>query len=488
MINIDELKNLYKVQKTITFELKNKWENKNDKNDRVEFLKTQEWVGSLFKVDEENFDEKESIPNLLDFGQKIAVLFYNLSEDIANKQIDTRVFKVSKFLLEEVDRNQYHKKKNKPIKVEEVSPNTNKIYIKDYKLSDQNTLYVLLKIMEDEGRGLQKFLNDKADRLNLYNEKVRRDFALKESNEQQKFSGNANYYGNIKLLIDSLEDAVRIIGYFTFDDQAENAQINEFKSVKQEMNNNEASYQVLKDFAIDNAKKEIELTTLNHRAINKDPKKIQEQIEEVENFEEDINQLKHQISALNDKKFDVVTRLKHALIKMLPELNLLDAESEQGREVQQIYQDKKNGLELDDFKFNLLKHHQWQKTIFKYIKLEGLVLPDLYAENKQDKIKVYIENYRQSGERISKKAREELGKIDKREEFNGNDELKKAWYEYKDFCRDKRNKSVELGNKKSLYNAIKREVLRQKMCNHFAVLVSDGENASPYYYLDINSK
>ncbi len=475
----ENLQGLYQVQKTITFELKNIWTNGNDDQDKVEFEKTQDWVDSLFNLSAKDFDEKEKISKVLDLSDKITSFAENFGNLIVKKYFDWNAVFVSKYFVENVDRNLFHQKKKKPIlQVKKINPQNKNEYKQDYKFSSNNTIFVTNLVFNDEGQQIQHYLETLSDRVRFWKEKVQKDFDIKFGNSQHSFSGKSYYYGNIRALVENVQKLIQVISFFSPSNYELREKIKETQKVLTDLEDIQKltgeSKQLLeevRDFANDNTKKEVELTTLNHRAVNKDPKKIEEQNKEVKNLEDEMEKLKREISALDEEEKEIVKKLESVLIQNLPELDLLNSTTEDGKYVLELYQIKSNGEKLNGDEEKWIKEHKFQKTVSKYLKMEGVLVTE----------KSQVQNYRQSGEKL--KNKNQLNKVENLDEYKNSQEFKEKWKQYSDFKKEKRDKSVALGNKKSLYNSISREILRQQMCNHFSVLIKDEDEQNPYFYL-----
>jgi len=101
------------------------------------------------------------------------------------------------------------------------------------------------------------------------------------------------------------------------------------------------------------------------------------------------------------------------------------------------------------------------------------------------KNEVDVINYRQSGERLkinSRRLQYSDPKLIKNNQYYY--KFKNEYSKYVDFLKDKKEKTTQLGNLKSLYNAISREILRQKEMQYLSLLTKDED----YFYLVLLDK
>lgn len=127
----------------------------------------------------------------------------------------------------------------------------------------------------------------------------------------------------------------------------------------------------------------------------------------------------------------------------------------------------------------------------KYIKKDGVIVRDREFDKGTQKYVYYkdIINYRQSDERLSynpKQIRRENPNAQRL--IENNPDFGKFWKEYcayRKLCEEKRNNAVTLGNLKSIYNAISREILRQKEMQYLSILARDKDY---FFYLILIDK
>jgi hypothetical protein len=475
-----KLTNLYTTQKTITFDLKAQ-----STKDEFEFSKSQKWLESHFLSNQAKFDER-IIEVFLDLSHSFRQNWNSLV-DILDKSKNS--IEVRKEFIEFTNRNKYFLLKGKTIKVEQENPETGNVYLVDSKMSDWNSLFVVDKLFGDNLYEVEQKILELLTKVANYENKTRRDFEFSNNPiNQHLFSGKVNYYNNIRAWVENLQVLIKISSYFQYSPKNKN-NITVFESVlatKNIFDEKMSELQSLLNFANNNTKQELELTTLNYKAVNKDPDKIADEEEELSKLESEIQTLDAELAYINTQKREFVEKLDYALTRNLPVLNLLNTESEDGKYCNELYQATARGERLTDEENKWIREMKFQKTILKYLKFKG-VLIDKNKNHKNGKVIIVngskyecLWNYRQSGERLNPKIEKNLTRIEKLPEYS---KFETQHKQYKTLLKDKFDKSIERGDKKSLYNSLFREISRQKMCNHFAMICRDSDVLNPFYYL-----
>jgi len=482
--NNKEFEGLYQIQKTIGFELKTIQEHQG-----VNFVKSQDWLTSLFKNSSVVFDEEKML-DILELSRQLRIEFQDFID--LWKTTDLHNIEIKKPLVEWVNRNEYHKLKSKTIKIKEYNPEKGNEYDADYRMTEWTNLFIIKKLFGNSLEEFEKKLNYQLNKAANFENKVIHDFKLKTgADTEHKFSGKVKYYGNVRAWIENLLELLKVLEWLRLNLESEGRDENlsliwnNLEKIRNTLKNIDLI--AIKDFANENTKKEVELTTLNFKAVNKNPEKIQQEEEEVNNLEKTIKNLESELEVINNQKLELVKKLDYALTRNLPELDLLNTECEDGEDCNELLQKKSKGMRLDSKEEEWIKEMKFQKTVLKYLKLEGVLITDEVNKNRQGKTIVVkgskylcLHNYRQGGEKLNPAIKNKLSKIQGLEEYS---KIKTDYENYIKLLKEKKDNAVLLGDKKSLYNALFREVSRQKQCNHFATICRDNDEKNPFYYL-----
>lgn len=486
---IIEFRDFYKVQKTITFELKPV-----DKYDAdINFIKTAEYIEKEYFNKINNTDGIAEIKQLIEYGANLLFFNQELSLIIKNGNLTLRALEVDKNLIQKCDKELYHTlKKKKVITVKRINRNTNKEY--NHELRFNNPM-ILLDVFEMNGKGRLFFLTDYLDKLNsrlaLFQSKIRTDLETiySKQTEAEKIlyfeSGKVNFYGNIKVYLSVIKDLMEILNLIKQSklDYVNEPNWNKTKKVlddleilKNEYKNLAEILKIIENVINEEAKKPVILTSLNPRAINKDQNKIDGEWEKVQELEKEIKKLEMELSGINGNKRDVVEKLEWALKKNIDSLKVLDNQTSIGKQASDLHQkiSQNRNPQLNGEEYPVLKQFKFAKRVMKYIKLNGVLALE----------KKHIFNYGKLNEKInfnSYKPQDNPPKIETHSKFS---QFKKEYYDYKNLCDDKFKKSQQLGNAKSFYNAIRREVERQKEMKYISLLCKDNN----FYYLVLIDK
>lgn len=456
--------NLYTLQKTITFDLKPQ-----SVTDNFEFKNSVKWMESFFIHDDKVLDESDLI-NAFDLSREFR---FALNELINNWEAGKGLI-VHKELIKFVDRNEYHKIKSKTIKVEQINPVNGNRYLEDIRIKDLVPLYSLNKIFRGLGLFEAKF-KDLIDKIGKYENQARVDYELKNNpSSVHLFSGKVKYYGNIRAWLEYSQELIKVINWINLDEISllpESKVAKNFQAVASCLKAFESlNLEQIKDFANDNARKEVELTTLNFKAVNKDSTKIQGEIDNLEKLEKEMEINEQDLERINSNKRECVEKLDEALVRNLPELNLLNTRSDEGKNCHELFQIKSEGKSLNDQEEKIVKEMKFQKTVLKYLKFKGFLVTD----------KNQIKNYRQSGEALIIKKIPPQNSIKNLVEYP---KFEREYNNYTNLLKEKFVLSKKLGDSKALYNTTFREISRQKQCNHFSIICRDLDVLNPFYYL-----
>jgi len=488
----DDFKNLYEVQKTITFELKSKYIDyfyKNgqcveNKNCFINFEKTSKFMEKNYFSTSQNKGNFDCVLKFLETTDKIVRFADNFATNFSNGNILARGFEVKKKLLEKYDRISFFElKKRKQITVKRKNVNTGKTYDHFLYFSDRMNLENLFEMTNDQhGINFCQYLEKILNRIKLYRAKMENNLTVNNDNE---FTFNKNkvvfcsdakiYFEEFKTLLDifSLIERDKKVGIYTIDNEVN--ETNKIIEVFEFINNKysitlKSNLGSIIEVVNKEAKKPIILTSLNPRVVNKDSKKTESEFQNIQEFEKEIEIEEMEMDAINIKKFEYVELLEKKLKNSLDELKVLKTD------IQSLINKKRRNEKLLSNEIALWKEFQFAKTILKYIKLNGVVI-----SNKKNGRGEYqdVFNYRKSGERLNN-PKNLLG-IGQHPLFHL---FKEEYDNYKNLCGEKFRKAKSLGDKKSLYNAVSREVLRQKEMQYLSFLAKD----SYFYYLVLIDK
>ncbi|MEK7099433.1 MAG: hypothetical protein AAB916_02855 [Patescibacteria group bacterium] len=436
---ITDLRDFYKVLKTITFELRAV-----DLNDQgVQFQKTLDFVNQeYFPVSKKSSDGIDELKEILRFGSELVGLSDRFTAGLTQKSFDWFGFDARKTLIEKFDRDRYHwLKKKRKIIVPVKNPDTGRAYQKQLIFQDPMPLYAVIMMTDGTGYQLTDTIGKLTERIQSFQSKIKGDLLkiYSKYTETEKViyyeSGKVVFYGFVRSYLSLIKDLMAIFDLIAVSprDIKESPKKECTRKIQKDLEAIKSAYQdhattitSLKDVIDEEAKKPIIWTTLNPRAVNKDQKKIEKEYASVLEMEEKKKMLEWDLDELNNKKFAVVQALENKLKDSIPELEILKEDMQPLINV--LFNKKKyNYSPLTDEEKENLRKHTFAKTILKYIKIEGVVISD-----KQD-----IENYRQPGERLARK-REEYRQIEQVEEFNA---FKKEYRDYGDFCKEKKRQS-----------------------------------------------
>ncbi len=474
----NNFENLYEVVKTITFELKTVQESQD-----INFLKSQNWIQKEYFTENKIIKDQNSEQFLLEFRDKVVDFTEDFIVNLEKGNILLRVLEIQKQLVEKCDRQLFYKLK-KVTKIQVKNSNAENSYLVSTRFSDSNSLDVICNMAKDEKcYFVSRKLSQLLDKIKFYGEKIKQDLIHKNNqNTIHLYSGNVQFYSNWRGFISNLKDLVEILGFISKNQKAENLQsetkwnktekvLKELEFIKSEFEKLKNQLKVLEDKINEEAKKPIIFTSLNGRAVNKDQSKVESEYQKVLELEQSLIILTTELSAINEQKFDIVEKLDQALKDNIESLKILD-----DKYVLDLFQRSSKGEKFDRESEETIKIKEFKlaKRILKYIKFSGVIVTNR-KNNKNEYLDIL--NYGKPNEKVAFN----LLKIQTHPNY---EKFKIEYINYCSFCNEKFKKSQELGNAKSLYNAINREVLRQKAMNYLSLLICDSE----FYYLALLQK
>jgi len=487
-----DFENLYEVVKTITFELKTVQEHQG-----VNFVKSQSKIKEKYFPEKKSIQVEDSEQVLLEFGSKVVGFTEDLIVNLEKNNLLLKALKIQKQLVEKSDRQLFHKLK-KITKIQVKNTDTGDLYPASVKFTDLNSLDLICKMAKDEKcYFVTTRLTQLTDKIKFYGEKIKQELVYKNNhNTIHLYSGNVQFYANWRAFLSNLNDLVEILGFISKNQKPENLQVetkwgktekvlSKLEIIKLEFAKLENHLKILDEKINEEAKKEIIQTSLNSRAVNKNPAQIKKEYQKVLELEQAIKTLTTELSAINEQKFDILKNLDEKLKENIESLKLLN-----DKKVLDLFQRSSKGEKFDtgSEESSKLKKFKFAKRVLKYIKFSGVLVTD----------KNQIKNYGNVGGMEQLDYKKNLTFLTKKnyKKYNSNNILTeeqvenlssdavKYFVDYTNLCIDKFKKSQELGNAKNLYNAINREVLRQKEMNYLSVLLRDSE----FYYLALIQK
>lgn len=456
--------NLYKVQKTITFELKAVQEVQG-----VNFSKSQALVQRQYFGQENTIDSTLAQTNINVFVDEVIDITKKFVTNLRNGNYSLEGLLIHKRSIEKCDRVAYHQLK-KINTIELSTKDGYSTFLQRVKMSGVNELDLILKMLNLKGPlFLTERLEKLISRVEFYYLKISKDIQSRsDSTTVHLYSGHTIFYSNWRIYLSMLDELLDILvgleanPRFSESNQITRTLINNLNWIKSDRNRLEKAFEKMSEDINEEAKKPIILSSLNPRAVNKDPSKIEKEYSKILEYEIKKEQLETELSALNQNKFEKVETLDQKLKSTVSNLKIL-----MDPNVLEIHQKNSRGEALTSNELDQLKEFKLAKRVLKYIKFSGVLVT----------CKDDIEYYGKPKERPNK----ELKSVKLHPQYT---EFQKEYEDYYNLCASKKAKSEELGDIRNLYNALRREVLRQKEMNYLSVLIKDAE----FYYLVLIDK
>lgn len=334
---ITDLRDFYKVLKTITFELKTIESNNQD----VQFQQTMDFVTQkYFSVQKKSSDGINELKEIIQFGSALIYFSDCFNDGLRKESFDWFGFDVRKTLIEKFDRDRYHllKKNRKGISVPVKNLHTGREYQKQLIFQDPMPLYAVIMMTDKTGYQLTDNIDNIAKRIKFFQTKIESDLLTiySKNTETEKVnyyeSGKVVFYGFVRSYLSLIEDLMAICDLIAASpkDIKESSKKEATEKIQKDLGAIKNAYgdyvqniTNLKEVVDEEAKKPIILTTLNPRAVNKNKAKIEKEYASVLEMEKKKETLERELEAFNDEKFTIVQCLENKLKDSIPELAIL---------------------------------------------------------------------------------------------------------------------------------------------------------------------